>query len=334
MPTYYKQGKVVTAFNDIALDKVSTFLNGGAALTARYSIEQPPGEVLFKENPKYAIEKRGDKTTKSYIVGYGPGDVSLPAHPVRSGFWLNYAGTSCATATTTHDILERTAGPYYFAMKGAMKHTTTAQNLNKDALGCYMTRFHWEWGQDKPLTAAHTIRFSQLVNGNNTTRTTDLDAKGAFIAGNVSYNCAYNSTSFGATILGGSIDIDLSYKEVKGGSTYLTDAIFLGRDYTLTLDVALFNNALFSVPKDVLSYATAITSDIKWWRASKTTDFMRASFTNLRLDWESSNLGIKKIDEETYIYTGSVIFKNSGTTAGNLIFKVADSFSAGKYESA
>jgi hypothetical protein len=332
MTTYYKHGKIVTAFNELALDKTASF-NANTAITAAYAIDDIPGEVEFVERPRYLSQKDQDLVARRHIVGFDPGEINLPSHPVRSGFWLNYAGFSAATGAgkTSHDLVTRSSGPYYFSMKGSMKHTTTAENVVQDACGCYMTKFHWEWGQDRPLSAAHQIKFAKLVTGNSTARNTELDAKGAFVAGNVSYVNAYNSTTLGCVAIGGLLDIDLRWMTIKAGSSYITDAIYLGKEYRLSLDVLCFNDNLLNLPKDPQSYATALTYDINWWRSSKTADHMRASFTNLCLE---QPLGLKKIDQDDYIYKGTAVFVNSATTKGNLIFKIVDAFSGDKYESA
>jgi hypothetical protein len=320
MPTYYKHQKLVTAVNAIEIDRTAAY-NGATALTATFAIDNPDGEVEFQENPIYKTQKRGHLDTREFLVGYDIGMINIPNHPLKTGLFLQFGAFTATAATTTYTLTELASGAYEFALHGVMMHTTTAQNLVKDALGCKMKSIHLEWGQTEPLTAAYAIHFAQLVSGNVTARKTTLDAKEAFPAGQFSSKNVYNSSSFGITELGGTLDIDLEHKYNKGGNKYPTEAVYMGKGYNMTIQFMAFNKNLLSIPHNPGSYASAITRDIKWWRTSETTDFIRCSFTNLML---TKPIAVKKIAEQDYIYLGTAEFKNSATSQGTCTIQFAD----------
>jgi hypothetical protein len=303
------------------------------------AMDNIPSGVEFTE-PTPIIEdmrSNGRNVAFSNVVGYRPGSLTLPDHPAKTGKLWYYAIGSCSTAGAgpySHTILEADTPPF-LGFPCELEHATTANNYQVDLLGVVCETITLTFGQDDPTSISAGYKVSYAMTGNNLARDTSLDFLGNYLPGQFNATLQYNSTTTNATILSGTVTVKNKIEFTKSNSLYPTEAIFLARDYEISLNARLTNRTLLDIPDDPEDYSSKkITLNLKVYKgASSATDYQQFSFTSLRMD----KLMASKIDEEMYVWEAGITLHNAGarnatTSAGKLNMKIVDDLSGGHYE--
>ena len=340
MTYYYK--RQVTPVNYIELGELPTFRNGDVAMTTAIitAMANIPGRVEYTE-PSPIIEdvwSDGRNVKYSDVVGYKPGALSIPSHPMKSGKLWYYAVGSCSTAGVagaySHNIVEADTLPN-LGFHCEMEHATTAENVIVDLVGATNDDIVLTFGQDAPTELSANFKVSLSISGNNITRSTALDFKGNYLPGQFTASLIYNTTATNFTILSGTVTVKNTVELDKANSKFPTSASPLKREYEVALEGLLTKRTLFDVPDDPRDYSSSkMTFALKVYRgASSAADFQRFSFTSLRMD----KLMSEKIDDNEYRWKANILLHNAGarnatTSAGKLTVNIEDDLSGKHYE--
>lgn len=320
MPTFYKLGKTAPV-NWIGIDKTAAFRNSDAQLVSGNvrALDPCPEGIEFREPTAIVRHYRsGTKNpTDTQVVGYLPGELTVPSHYYRTGKWLALAIGTCSTsaATVTHRLKETSAELYFFQLHCVMEHATSSNCLYRDLLGNAIRRWHFNFGQDDACRQNIDVAVAKPIDGSDLAVRVAFEyshAKVVYPAGQFTHTTTYGATSWGCSILSGDIELNNTLVHYKSGDQFPTSVHHKRRNWKLSLNVRLFNNTLLTLPDTPTGYTTnALTFYGKYW-ANANSNYMAMSFTNLRMDRPMGKL----IPDEEYFWEGTIEFEPTGARVG------------------
>lgn len=310
MPTYYRSGKV-TPVNMIGIkSNVSYFRNADAAVSSITALDEVPTEVLYGVPHQVQDEhySHGPLVYFTHTARIVPGTLSIPPHPMKSGKLWQYAmGSQANSSTYKHTITVSNVLPYA-VFHCEMEHATTSKSVRYDLLGPACERAVMIWGDEEVAMHNFDFMISKHVTANDIARPTDLDTKGNFMAGAHTTTLTYNATSTATDIIHGEVHVANTVRQIKSGDTYVSDAIWVKKDFDIYLDAYLYDKTAIEIPTKVESLAGAMTLSAKIYRTA-TTDYCNWSFTNLRL---AEPIHARLIDQGEYILKARIHLKPAG----------------------
>lgn len=319
MPTFFKLGKK-TVVNWIGIDKVATYRNTDSQLASGNvrAIDPCPDEIIFREpSPIVRYYRKGKNPYATEVVGFLPGELTIPSHDYKTAKWITFAVGKCSTTVATYEhIFQETSDELYFlGLHCAMEHATSAICHYRDLLGNTVKRWHFKFSQDDCCKQDLNIAVAYAIDGSDLVRQSFEHSynKAVYPAGQFTHTTLYGAgVSWGCQILSGDIELNNTVVHYKQASKYPTSVLHKRRDWTIKLRVRLFNKTLLQLPDSAVSYTTNRLSFFgKYWEDAN-SNYMQMSFTNLYMERPMG----KQIAEADYIWEGDINLTPAGARVG------------------